>query len=220
MIRVCVVDDQTLVRQGIRALLQLTQNQIEVVAEAADGEEALEEIAKTQPDVVLLDIRMPRMGGIEVLQELKQTHQPPACILLTTFNDDTALFEGMRAGARGFLLKDVSLEQLQEAIVTVAKGGTLLQPTITEYVLRHISGQANQAVDPNMYSALTTKETEILRLMSGGYSNREIADGMGLSEGTIKNHVSHVLDKLNVHDRTRAVLKALDLGIIGKPEKP
>ena len=213
MIRIVLVDDQTLVRQGIRSLLELSGD-IEIVAEASDGEEGLVAIRRERPDVVLLDVRMPKKGGIDVLRDLQAAGNAPPAILLTTFDDDEVLLAGMKAGARGYLLKDVSLEQLTGAIRTVAGGGTVIRPAITERVLRgleHVRRDFDALSPPD---PLTKREVEILRLMAGGYSNREIADALGTAEGTVKNHASSILSKLGVRDRTRAVLKALELGYI------
>jgi DNA-binding NarL/FixJ family response regulator len=213
MIRVLLADDQTLVRQGIRSLLELTDD-IRVVAEAEDGELAVRAILESRPEVVLLDVRMPKRSGIDVLRELRSAGQEVPAILLTTFSDDSVALEGVRAGARGFLLKDVSLEQLTEAIRTVAAGGTLIRPAVTERARRGIEERppAFEGLDPP--DPLTSRETEVLRLIAGGYSNREIADALGTAEGTVKNHASVILSKLGVRDRTRAVLKALELGWI------
>jgi len=213
MIRVVLVDDQTLVRSGIRGLLELTDD-IRVVAEAADGDQALAVIATAKPDVILLDIRMPGRSGIEVLQALKDNGPIPPAILLTTFDDDQALLEGMRAGAKGFLLKDISLERLTDAIRRVAAGFTLFRPAITERVLQGIQETASSFPNLDLPERLTGRETEILALMAGGFNNREIADALGPSEGTIKNHVSSILSKLGVRDRVRAVLRGLELGYI------
>jgi DNA-binding NarL/FixJ family response regulator len=212
MIRVCIVEDQTLVRQGFRSLLELAQD-MKVVAEAHDGEEALLVIRKAKPDVVLLDIQLPKRNGIEVLKALKESNQLPPTLILTTFDDDNLVLEGIRAGARGFLLKDVTLKQLTEAIRTLKEGGTLIKPVITERILRGLE-QAKPEFPLNPPDPLTERETEVLRLMVAGYSNREIADAIRVSEGTVKNHVSSILSKLGVRDRTRAVLKALELGFI------
>lgn len=213
MIRVVLVDDQTLVRSGIRGLLELTDD-IRVVDEAADGDHALAVIAAAKPDVVLLDIRMPGRSGIEVLQAQKRIAYMPPTILLTTFDDDEALLDGMRAGARGFLLKDISLERLTDAIRRVAAGSTLFRPAITERVLQGIRGMPSSFPNLDLPDRLTSRETEILGLMAGGFNNREIADALGPSEGTIKNHVSSILSKLGVRDRVRAVLRGLELGYI------
>ena len=213
MIRVALVDDQTLIRQGIRSLLELAGD-IVVVAEAADGDDAITMIRRERPDVVLLDLRMPRKGGVEVLRELQDASMLPPTIVLTTFDDDNALLDAVRAGARGYLLKDVSLEQLTEAIRVIARGESLIRPAVTERVLRgleHLRRDFEAASQPD---PLTKREIEILRLIAGGYSNREIAEALGTAEGTIKNHTSSILSKLGVRDRTRAVLKALEVGYI------
>jgi DNA-binding NarL/FixJ family response regulator len=210
MIRVLVVDDQTLVRQGIRSLLELADG-IEVAGEAEDGARALERIEELRPDVVLLDLRMPVVDGIGVLEALRERAAAPPCLILTTFDDDAAVLEGMRAGAKGYLLKDVTLERLVHAIEELAAGRTMVTPAVTERVLRGLgsrgAGHGFERPDP-----LTEREVEVLRLMAGGYSNREIARALDVSEGTVKNHVSSVLSKLGVRDRTRAVLKAIDEG--------
>jgi DNA-binding NarL/FixJ family response regulator len=198
MIRVVLVDDQTLVRRGLRALLELAGD-IVVVAEAGDGVEGAAVIRRERPDL---------------LRDLRRANELPPTILLTTFDDDEALLEGVKAGARGYLLKDVSLEQLTGAIRAVAAGETLIRPAVTERVLRGLEHVRRdfEALDPP--DPLTKREVEILRLMAGGYSNREIAEALGTAEGTIKNHASSILSKLGVRDRTRAVLKALERGYI------
>lgn len=213
MIHVVLIDDQTLVRRGVRALLELAGD-IAIVAEAADGIEGAAVIRRERPDVVLLDVRMPKASGLDLLRELRDAGELPPTILLTTFDDDEALLEGVKAGARGYLLKDVSLEQLTGAIRAVAAGETLIRPAVTERVLRgleHVRRDFDALEPPD---PLTKREIEILRLMAGGYSNREIADALGTAEGTIKNHASSILSKLGVRDRTRAVLKALERGYI------
>ncbi len=213
MIRVVVIDDQTLVRLGLRNLLELSQD-IEVIGEASDGEEALRVLEETSADVVLLDVRMPKKSGVEVLEERKRAGRPTPAILLTTFDDDSVVLAGIRAGAKGFLLKDVSLQQLTDAVRTVAGGGTLFQPALTERVLRGLESLRPQIPGSELPDPLTLRETEVLRLMAGGYSNREIADALGTVEGTVKNQTSSILSKLGVRDRTRAVLKAIELGLI------
>jgi DNA-binding NarL/FixJ family response regulator len=213
MIRVVLIDDQTLVRRGIRALLELAGD-ITIVAEASDGEEGALVVRRERPDVVLLDVRMPKASGLDLLKQLRETGELPPTVLLTTFDDDEVLLEGVKAGARGYLLKDVSLEQLTGAIRAVAAGETLIRPAVTERVLRgfeHVRRDFDSLDPPD---PLTKREVEILRLMAGGYSNREIAEALGTAEGTIKNHASSILSKLGVRDRTRAVLKALERGYI------
>ncbi|HJU27514.1 MAG TPA: response regulator transcription factor [Rhodanobacteraceae bacterium] len=213
MISVCLVDDQNLVRQGIRSLLELSP-EIRVVAECVDGAQALETIPKVKPDVVLLDMRMPGKSGLDVLNTFAAKGEVPPTIILTTFDDDQLVLAGLKAGARGYLLKDVSLEQLVEAVKTVAAGGSLIAPMVTQRLLAGIGRMQNQFTSLEQPDPLTERETEILRLMSGGYSNKEIANSLGVAEGTVKNHVSNILSKLGVRDRTRAVLKALELGIV------
>jgi DNA-binding NarL/FixJ family response regulator len=213
VIRVALADDQTLVRQGIKSLLALTPD-LRVVAEAADGAEALEILGTTAVDVVLLDVRMPRKTGVDVLAALARTASPPPCILLTTFDDDAVALEGIKLGARGFLLKDVSLEQLAEAIRAVAAGGTLINPAVTERVVRGLARLATSVPASAAPSALTRRELDVLRLIAAGQSNREIADALGTAEATVKNQASSIFSKLGVRDRTRAVLRAIELGML------
>lgn len=217
MIRVGVVDDQTLVRQGIRSLLGLADD-VEVVGEAEDGDAALRLVEEHAPDVLLLDLRMPRRDGIATLHALDERGIDVPVLVLTTFDDDELVLQALRAGARGYLLKDVTLEQLVGAVRTLAAGGTLIEPAITDRLIRAIRGSPDRedpaeriGPDPD----LTERELEVLRLIASGYANREIAGALHLAEGTVKNHVSNVLLKLGVRDRTRAVLRALHLGILG-----
>ncbi len=213
MISVCLVDDQTLVRQGIRSLLELSDS-IRVVAEAVDGAQAVKMIPEVKPDVVLLDMRMPGMSGLDVLNALGSINQLPPTIILTTFDDEQLVLSGLKAGARGYLLKDVSLDQLVDAVKVVAGGGSLVAPMVTQRLLSGLERMQNDFTSLDRPDPLTERETEILRLMAGGYSNKEIANSLGVAEGTVKNHVSNVLSKLGVRDRTRAVLKAFELGIV------
>lgn len=213
LIRVLLVDDQTLVRQGIRSLLELTET-IRIVAEASDGRQAVELIPEVAPDVVLMDMRMPVMSGLEALQQLAAEGRMRPTIILTTFDDDDLVLAGIKAGARGYLLKDVSLEQLVGAIETVAAGGSLVQPAVTQRLLSGLERMHNEFTSLDRPDPLTERETEILRLMAGGYSNKEIANSLGVAEGTVKNHVSNILSKLGVRDRTRAVLKAFELKLV------
>jgi len=206
MTRVFLVDDQTLVRKGIRSLLSLLPD-IEIAGEAVDGREALRLLPAAAPDVVLLDIRMPEMDGLDVLRALVQPGRAPHFIILTTFDDSDVLLEGCKAGARGFLLKDVSLEQLASAIASVAEGRLILQPSITETLLRSLQGRSESKLDD--VEPLTERERDVIRLMAGGFGNREIGEMLGLSEGTVKNYVSRLLMKLDARDRTSAVLKAI-----------
>jgi DNA-binding NarL/FixJ family response regulator len=213
MIRIVLVENEGLVRQGLRRLLELDR-ELAVVGEARDGEEALQLIREFDPDVVLLDIRMPKLDGVGVLRELRKTRDPmPPCLMLTTFDDPDALLAAVRAGAKGYLLKDVSFEQLVGAIRVLAGGGSFIQPTVTEGLLRAFQESATPHggdASEEATQSLTGRELEVLRLMAGGYSNREIARALFVAERTIKNHVSSILSKLYVRDRTRAVLKALE----------
>ncbi|MEK6376044.1 MAG: response regulator transcription factor [Acidobacteriota bacterium] len=213
MIRVCIVEDQTIVRQGLRSLLALNTD-IVVACEAVDGIEAVEVIEREKPDVVLLDLRMPRLDGVGVLQRLRERGTAPPTLILTTFDDDSKLFDAVRAGAKGWLLKDVSLERLTGAIRTLAEGGTCIEPAITERIVRALE-KSDMAFDAAaLPEPLTDRERTILRLIAGGYSNREISELLSISDGTVKNHISNLLAKLGVRDRTRAVLKAIDMGVI------
>jgi DNA-binding NarL/FixJ family response regulator len=209
VIRVCVVENETLVREGLRRVLELDE-EISVVGEARDGEEALPLLRSLAPDVALLDVRMPKLDGVGVLEALRKEPRPPPCLVLTTFDDADAFLAAVRAGARGYLLKDASPEELGEAIRAVARGDTWLKPAVTDGVLRNLQNGAPGPVD----GKLTEREVEVLRLLAGGYSNREIGGALGVAERTVKNHVSSILGKLWVRDRTRAVLKALSLGLL------
>ncbi|HEX8700093.1 MAG TPA: response regulator transcription factor [Myxococcaceae bacterium] len=213
MIRLVLVDDHALVRQGIRSLLELTPD-LRVVGEAADGEEALARVAELNPDVVLMDVRMPRMNGLEALRALRRTDPGRRVVLLTTFDEDSVVLEALRAGVQGFLLKDVTLDQLSDAIRRVAGGETLLPPGVTERVLRGFAEVPRDFPSSDLPEGLTRRELEVLRLIARGMSNREIADTLGTAEGTVKNQTSSILSKLGVRDRTRAVLRALELGCL------
>ncbi|MCC2618045.1 response regulator transcription factor [Aestuariibacter halophilus] len=213
MIRVMLVDDQALVRGGICSLLSLAES-IDVVAQAGDGQQALEQLAAADVDVILMDIRMPVMDGIETVKALQQQAGAPPVIMLTTFDDHQLVLDAIQAGAKGYLLKDVSLETLVDSIKQVAEGSTLIQPAITERVLQGLRNpevtSAAPAIEP-----LSEKEKGVLRLMASGYSNREIAQATFKSEGTVKNQVSTILAKLGSRDRTQAVLKAIEWGLLG-----
>ncbi len=213
MTRVVVVDDQALVRQGIGTLLELAG--VEVVGEAADGAEALDVIDACEPEVVLLDLRMPGRDGIWTLQQLRERGSEVPVLVLTTFDDDALVLEALHAGARGYLLKDVTLERLTRAVEVLADGGTLIAPTITERLLRTIRSTPPPLGSPEApLESLTERELEVLRLMAEGYGNREIAEALFLAEGTVKNRVSGILLKLGARDRTKAVLRALHEGIL------
>jgi len=213
MIRIVFAEDQTIVRRGIVRLLTMTPD-ISVVGEAADGKEALDLIRTTRPDVALLDIRMPKQSGIEVLQELNRLGETLPTVFLTTFDDDPLFFQAVQAGAHGFLLKDVSLERLAETIRAVAAGETVLQPAITERVVRVVRGRGTEFESSPGPTHLTPRELDVLRLIAGGYSNQEIAVSLRMSAGSVKNHVSSILSKLGARDRTRALLRAIERGYL------
>ena len=208
-IRLAIADDQALVRGGLRALLDGFA-QLQVAVEAEDGASLLAALATQAVDVVLSDIRMPGMDGFALLEALRAAGIATPVILLTTFDEPELALRAAAAGARGFLLKDASPEDLLEAISRVAAGETLLAPVSTDPVrARYAYRDQSEPTD-----TFSEREVAILRLLAGGYSNREIADALGLAEGTVKNHLSTILSKLGVRDRTRAVLKALEAGLL------
>ena len=207
--RVALADDQALVRAGLRALLQ--EQGIEIVFEADDGQALLDALHATPVDIVLSDIRMPGMDGIAALEALRARGDVTPVLLLTTFDDAELLLRATEAGAQGFLLKDAAPDDLRDAIVRVARGETLLQPVSTDAVRARYRYHADDAPPRDTFGK---REVAILRLIAGGYSNKEIARSLFLAEGTVKNYVSEILDKLGTRDRTRAVLKAITLRII------
>lgn len=213
MITVFLADDHNLVRQGIRTLLALSK-EFEIVGEASDGEQALAAIERTRPQVALLDVRMPQLSGLEVLRRVRQRCPDVGIILLTTFDEDAIVMEAVRLGARGFLMKDVSLDQLQDAVRRVAAGESLIRPAVTERAKQELLQQPTRFESAPTPEALTPREREVLRLLAAGLTNREIADASGTAEGTVKNQTSSIFAKLGVRDRTRAVLKGLELGLI------
>jgi DNA-binding NarL/FixJ family response regulator len=210
VIRVFIADDQLLIRQGIRTLLEMDV-EIVIAGEAEDGAETIERVPNAEVDVLLLDVRMPKKSGVDVLRELSAIDALPPTLVLTTFDDTAVVLDAIRSGARAFLLKDISYQQLMNAIRAIAAGGTVFQPAITQRLLRATAPIADDAMP---IEALTAREREVVRLMAGGYSNKEIAHALGTAEGTIKNQVSSILAKFGVRDRTRAVLKALEAGLL------
>ena len=209
VVRLALADDQALVRSGLRALLA-DFAQVEVQVEAEDGDRLLAQLAKHSVDVILSDIRMPGLSGLDVVRRLRAEGKQTPVILLTTFDEDELALQAAECGAQGFLLKDASPEDLLEAILRVAKGETLLAPVATDPV-RARYAYRDQTPPTDTFNE---REVSILRLLAGGYSNKEIARTIHLSEGTVKNYVSEILDKLGTRDRTRAVLKAITLRII------
>lgn len=203
-----IVDDQALVREGLTALVR-TLTSMRVEFEAASATECLERMAATRIDVLVADIRMPRIDGIELVRQLRARGDATPVVLLTTFDEPGLLDRAIRAGARGFLLKDASPEEFEAAIARVAGGETALHPLATQGIRNALPG-----ADAPPHAALTEREASILRLVAGGYSNKEIARALGLVEGTVKNYVSEMLVKLDARDRTQAVLKAITMGLI------
>jgi len=208
MIRVCLADDQALMRSGLRALLALFEG-IEVIAEAEDGEAAIDAVLRCKPDVLLLDVRMPKLHGVQVVSALAARGALPPTLLLTTFEDDAALVGGIRAGARGFLLKGVTAETLVEAIRAVAAGGTFLYAPLATGPVQPATGTGWRQDVFDTPEALTSRERDVLKLLTSGISNPQIAAALNLGEGTVRNHVSNIFSKLGVTDRTKAVLIAL-----------
>ena len=212
---VLLVDDQRLMRDGLRTLLELEPD-LTVAGEAADGEEALVRFRDTRPDVVLMDVRMPGMDGVEATRRLRAMDPEAKVIILTTFDDDEYVFEGLRAGAVGYLLKALSGEELADAIRTVAAGGALIDPAVTRKVVNEFARLAPPArsIDAGLAEPLSEREKEVLGLVARGLSNREIADELFLAEGTVKNYVTTILQKIGVRDRTQAALRARELGLL------
>ncbi|HAS15143.1 MAG TPA: DNA-binding response regulator [Idiomarina abyssalis] len=212
---VLLVDDQTLVREGLSSLLSLSDN-VTVVAQASSGREAVRLTTESEPDVILMDIRMPDLNGIEAVELLRKKGFQTPVLMLTTFDDHESIMKAIQAGAEGYLLKDVSLEVLVGAIEALADGKTWLQPAITERIVQGLkeSKAPENDSEQTLVEPLTDKEIAVLRLIAAGLSNNEIAESLFKSTGTVKNQVSSLMAKLGVRDRTRAVLKAIDLGLL------
>ena len=212
MIRVLIVDDQVLVRTGFRLILS-AEADIEVVGEAGDGREAIGLARTTVPDVVLMDVRMPGVDGIEATAAIVQEPTSPRVLVLTTFDLDDVVYDALRAGASGFLLKDAPEERLLTAIRVVADGGSLFAPSVTRRLIEEFSRRAAPSTPPSL-EELTPRELEVLRLVAGGLSNGEIAARLVVSEHTVKTHVAHILQKLDLRDRTQAVVLAYESGLV------
>ncbi len=214
-IRLMLVDDQRLMRDGLRTLLELEPD-FTVVAEAENGVQAIPLYEEVRPDVVLMDIRMPEMDGVEATRRLVERWPETLIIILTTFDDDQYIFEGLRAGALGYLLKDVSGAELADAIRTVKSGGALIEPSVARKMVAEfarLTPASTQAAD-RLLEPLTEREEEVLRLLAQGLSNKEIAMRAHLAEGTVKNYVSAILTKIGARDRTQAALRAKELGLL------
>ncbi len=213
MIRVLLVDDQELVRSGFKLILDLADG-IEVVAEAADGRQAVSLAKELDPDVVLMDVRMPELNGIEATERLQRAGVDARVLVLTTFDLDDYVYGALKAGASGFLLKDAPREQLVTAVRTVARGEALLAPTITQRLIERFVTRAPTADASAALAELTPRELEVLRLISRGLNNGEIAGQLILGEATVKTHVASILRKLSVRDRVQAVVFAYEHGIV------
>ena len=215
-IHVLVADDQQLVREGLHVLLSLTPD-IRVVGDAADGIEAVEQAQRTKPDVVLMDVQMPKLDGVAATRKIREVCPDVQVIILTTFDDDEYVFEGLRAGAVGYLLKDVPSEQLAEAIRAAARGEAFIHPSVTRKVVTEFTRLTERERirrEQPLVEPLSPREMEVLALLAEGLSNQEIAERLTIARGTAKNHVSNILSKLHVHDRTKAVLRAQEIGLL------
>jgi len=214
-IRLLLVDDQALFREGLRTLLSV-RPEFEVVGEAGDGEEALRLASQLRPAVILMDLQMPRLDGVEATRRLRRECPESRVIALTTFDDDEYVFEALRAGAVGYLLKDTPSEKLIEAIRAAARGESSLQPSIAAKVLAEFARMAPAPPSPTtpLAEPLSGRELEVLRLLASGASNKEIAAALVIAEGTAKNHITSILAKLGVRDRTQAALRARELGLL------
>jgi DNA-binding NarL/FixJ family response regulator len=210
-IRIVVADDHTVVREGLTYILN-AEPDLEVVGGATDGAELVEMVHRLQPDVVLIDLQMPRMSGVEAIKRLRAENEQVKVIILTTFDTDEYIFEGIRAGARGFLLKDVPKEELCRAIRLVNQGQSLTQPAITARLFNMVAQIGPEARSEEV--ALTERELEVLKLLARGDRNKEIALKLSISESTVKGYVTIILQKFNVSDRTEAAMYALQKGII------
>jgi len=213
MIRVLLVDDQSLVRAGFRMILKAEAG-IEVVGEAGDGAEAVTRAQELSPDVILMDIRMPVMDGIEATRRIVTSESSPRILVLTTFDLDEYVYGALRAGASGFLLKDAPEEQLVSAIRVIATGGSLFAPSVTRRLIEEFSRRDGNSAPPPAIEALTSREVEVLRLVARGLTNAEIASHLVVSEHTVKTHVAHILQKLDLRDRTQAVVVAYESGLV------
>lgn len=212
-IRILLVDDQAMFREGLRTLLA-TQPDFEVVGEAANGEEALRLCSSERPEIVLMDLRMPVLDGVAATRRIRAAHPDTRVIVLTTFDDDEDIFEGLRAGAVGYLLKDAGSPKLFEAVRATARGESFLQPSVAARVVAEfarLAGQASRAAA--LVEPLSDRELDVLRLVAQGASNKEIAGALFIAEGTVKNHLTNIFSKLDVRDRTQAALRARELGL-------
>jgi DNA-binding NarL/FixJ family response regulator len=215
-IRVLVADDQEVVRAAFSVLLQ-TQPDIEVVATAADGTDAVNRCAQHQPDIVLMDVRMPNLDGIEATRQLQAGNPAPKVIMLTTFDLDEYVYNALAAGASGFLLKDITAQQLFDAVRVVAAGDAMLAPSITRRLIAQFA--TDRPVPRRTPTELSTRETDVLQLIAEGLSNQEIAGRLVITEETVKSHVSRLLAKLGLRDRTQAAIYAYETGLVARRQR-
>ncbi|MBC7194572.1 MAG: response regulator transcription factor [Caldisericia bacterium] len=211
--KILIADDQKLIREGLKVLLEMEED-FEVIGEAANGKEAVDLYIKLRPDVVLMDIQMPVMNGVEAIKKIKEIDEFSKIIILTTFDDDQYVFDGLKSGALGYILKDISIEKLSETIKTIYKGGALIEPSITKKILQELTKIETTYKIDSLLEPLSSREKEILSLMAKGLTNQEIADKLFLSVGTVKNYVTNILQKLEAKDRTEAVIKAKNMGLV------
>jgi DNA-binding NarL/FixJ family response regulator len=213
VIRILIADDQELVRTGFRVILT-AEPDLEVVGEAGDGRETIEAVASLSPDVVLMDIRMPNLDGIEATRRIATRGGPPRVLILTTFDLDEYVYEALRAGASGFLLKDAGADELIHAVRVVAGGEALLAPSITRRLIEDYAQRPPKREQPAALGDLTPRELEVLRLLARGLSNGEIARELVLGDATVKTHVARIFAKLDLHDRAQAVVLAYETGLV------
>ncbi|RME08084.1 MAG: DNA-binding response regulator [Anaerolineae bacterium] len=212
MIRIAIVDDEALVREGLVALLSLMP-EVEVVAQGEDGQAALRITEQLSPDILLLDVRMPGMNGVAVTRKIATCNPETRVVLLSTFPNDQYVIEGLRAGARGYLLKRTSSTRLRAALHSVMNGEAIIDPGVTDRVIAHLKPD-QQETTPCLSERLTARERQVLALLVEGAANAEIADALGISPGTVKNHISHILSKLGARDRTHAARLAVEWGLL------
>jgi DNA-binding NarL/FixJ family response regulator len=215
VIRVLIADDQELVRTGFRVILE-TEGDIEVVAEAENGHEAIRRAALVKPEVVLMDIRMPELDGLAATEQILRQPDPPTIVVLTTFDQNEYIYRALRAGAAGFLLKDAPSSRLIAAVRAAATGDSLIEPSITQRLVERFAEPVAGPGVPARLAQLTERELDVLRLISRGLSNAEIAAEMVVAETTVKTHVARILTKLGVRDRVQAVVVAYETGFVGR----
>ncbi|MBC8281184.1 MAG: response regulator transcription factor [Chloroflexi bacterium] len=212
-IKIVIVDDHEMVRNGLSVMLE-REDDFTVVGEATNGKEAVESVNKLRPDVVLMDLRMPEMDGVEAMRQIRTTNNDVHFLVLTTFDSDEYIFDAIQAGAKGYLLKDTSREELFRAVRTVNRGESLIEPAVVSRVLDRLTQLSNQAAQGPDHLALSDRELEVLQAMAKGSANKQIAGDLSITESTVKTHVANIFQKLEVSHRTEAVTKAISEGII------